>query len=259
MRHLLTGAWNVQSNGIEILQPVYQRVSLALAIAGILCLSVAFGDDSVVKGPKSTNKEAEVSAQPKTETCEIPACLEKLKLSEKQQDQIKNLIREYDGSISSVWKQFSQRYMQTIALESSLLAAIEDNLTEPQRLRVRELRRKTAQHEKTIAATNDTPNQATSKPADAVQDELAGVGVSLTAEQEAMAEKVEEKYRAHLRSLNRDIQGLHSRLLSLEADKLVAIEKVLTKDQLTQLRTNRQSAPDMAKVANSNHESKKAE
>ena len=52
-----------------------------------------------------------------------------------------------------------------------------------------------------------------------------------------------------LRSLNRDIQGLHTRLVSLEADKLVEIEKVLTKDQLAQLREHRQSAPAVPKVA----------
>ncbi len=45
MRHLLTGAWNVHANGVEILQPIFRRISIALAIAGILCLSVAFGGE----------------------------------------------------------------------------------------------------------------------------------------------------------------------------------------------------------------------
>ena len=82
----------------------------------------------------------------------------------------------------------------------------------------------------------------------------------LTTEQEAAADKVEEKYQSHLRSLNRDIQGLHTRLVSLEADKLVEIEKVLTKEQLILLREHRQQAPAAPKViAASKSDSKKAE
>jgi hypothetical protein len=49
--------------------------------------------------------------------------------------------------------------------------------------------------------------------------------------------------------LNRDIQGLHTRLVSLEADKLVEIEKVLSKEQLAELRQFRKNAPDAPKVA----------
>ena len=138
--------------------------------------------------------------------------------------------------------------MKTIDLESQLLAAIEDNLTEPQRQQVRSQRLKTAKYEKAIEATSTKANQATAKPANAVEDELAGVGVTLTSEQEAAAEKVEERYRSQLRSMNRDIEGMHARLLSLSASRMVEIEKVLTKEQLTELRANRKSAPD-AKLA----------
>jgi hypothetical protein len=78
--------------------------------------------------------------------------------------------------------------------------------------------------------------------------------VSLTPEQEAAADKIQERYLGRLRSLNRDIQGLHTRLVSLEADKFVQIEKVLTKDQLKQLREIRQNAPPsvMNAAANTN-------
>lgn len=51
------------------------------------------------------------------------------------------------------------------------------------------------------------------------------------------------------RSLNRDIQGLHTRLVSLEVDKLVEIEHVLTKEQLRQLREIRQNVPITPKLA----------
>ena len=73
----------------------------------------------------------------------------------------------------------------------------------------------------------------------------------LTPEQELAADKLQQKYLSHLRSLNRDIQGLHTRLVSLEADKLVELENVLTKEQLSQLHEFRQNAPVASKVATS--------
>ncbi|MBC8117308.1 MAG: hypothetical protein H7062_23170, partial [Candidatus Saccharimonas sp.] len=215
---------------------------------------------------KPTNKGAAIQGKAHSESAAIPECLEKLKLSAQQQDQIKEIVRNYDASLGAVWKQFGDRYMQTIAMESSLLAAIEDNLTDGQRQQVRDQRRKTAQHEKAIAATSTKvnqatvkPNEETTKPATADEEVLSHIGVSLTDEQEAAADKVQEKYHSQLRSLNRDIQGLHTRLVSLEADKLVEIEKVLTKEQLAQLRTNRQNAPATPKVAISRTERTKTE
>jgi hypothetical protein len=69
------------------------------------------------------------------------------------------------------------------------------------------------------------------------------IGEELTLDQEAAAEATQEKYLDCLRSLNRNIQGLHNRLVSLEADKFVEIEKILTKEQLQELCKIRQSAP----------------
>jgi hypothetical protein len=126
-----------------------------------------------------------------------------------------------------------------VRTEVSLLAAIEDNLTEAQRTKVHDQRRKMARAEKATEGTAQKPNQATTKPADAA--EQATTGISLTDDQETAADAVHHKYAGHLRSLNRDIQGLHTRLVSLEADKLVELEKLLTKEQLAQLRDARQS------------------
>ena len=184
---------------------------------------------------------APINAQ--SEKVAIPECLEKLNLSQQQQDQVKEIVRDYDADIATVWVQFSVRYRDTIRTETMLLAAIEDNLTDAQRTQLRDQRRKVAQHEKSLAGTNSKSNQATTPPASAVEESNAIVGVSLTADEEAAADKVQEKYLSRLRSLNRDILGLHTRLVSLEADKLVEIEKVLTKDQLKQLRELRQNAP----------------
>jgi hypothetical protein len=218
--------------------------AMVLVAASALTVARAFAED-----PAAT--EVKPRAKPASDDVAIPACLEKLMLSPQQRDQIKEIVRDYDTDLASVWKQFGDRYLETIRTEASLLAAIEDNLTEPQRKQVRDQRRKTAQHQKALAGTDLKLNQATARPASAVEEEIAIVGVSLTAEQELAADKLQEKYLSHLRSLNRDIQGLHTRLVSLEADKLVELENVLTKEQLSQLREIRQNAPVAPKVATS--------
>ena len=183
---------------------------------------------------------------------EIPECLEKLKLSGKQSEQIKGIIANYGESMNMVSRQFGSRYMQTIELESQLLAAIEDNLTEPQREKVRSHRLKTAKYEKAVQATNTAPNQAKDQPVNALDEAHEGGGVTLTSEQEEAADNVEAKYRSQLRSMNRDIEGMHARMLSLSASKMVAIEKVLTKEQLSELRTHRKSAPEVKLVVDKN-------
>ena len=172
--------------------------------------------------------------------------LEKRNLAPEQKVQIEAIVRDYDADVASVWKQFGDRYLETIRTEASLLSAIEDNLTEPQRQQVRDERRRVAQHEKSLAGTNVKAKRESAKPVSAVEEEIAIAGVPLTPKQEAAADAIQEKYLSRLRSLNRGIQGLHNRLVSLEADKFVEIEKVLTKDQLKQLCEIRQSAPPTA-------------
>ena len=239
-------------------RPNFRRVTSLLAVVGVMGISSAIAKDPVGSETRS-NKASSVHGQADSESITVPECLEKLKLSAKQQDQVKQIIAEYHDSIGMVWKQYSDRYMQTITMETAMLAAIEDNLTEPQRQQVRDQRHKTAQHEKVNAATGEKPNRAATKPDAAVEEDIASEGITLTAQQEAAADKVHSQYRSQLRSMHRDIQGLHTRLISLEADKLVAIEKVLTKDQLTQLRLSRQSAPGTAKTEVSTTEPTKTE
>lgn len=245
MRRLMAVFQNQRSTGTTIVNQSFRHAARLLAVASVLAFASASADDPAATGKKSAGKGAVLQTKAESEQSAIPDCLEKLKLTSSQQAKIKEIIRSYDSSIATVWKHFSGRYMQAINMESSLLAAIEDNLTDTQRQQVRDQRHKTAQHEKMIEATSEKPNQSTTKPASAVEDELAGVGVTLTTEQEAAADKVQEKYRAQMRSMKRDIEGLHIRLVSLEADKLVAIEKVLTKEQLAELREHRQNAPEM--------------
>ena len=244
MRRLMTDFYRVRSNPEVSLQRfTLCGVSCLLAVAGTLALAPAFAKEPAEAEYKASNQGISVHANAQSQQVAIPECMEKLNLSPQQQDQVKEIVRDYDADIASVWNQFSIRYRDTIRTETMLLAAIEDNLTDAQRTQVRDQRRKTAQHEKSLAGTNSKPNQATTVPASAVEESIAIVGVSLTAEEEAAADKIQEKYLSRLRSLNRDIEGLHTRLVSLEADKLVEIEKILTKDQLQQLRELRQNAP----------------
>ena len=217
-----------------------RRTACLVAVGGVLALAQAFANEPVLTESKPA----------------IPECLEKLKLTPPQQVQIQEVIRKYDASLDLVWKQFGDRYLTTVRTEVALLAAIEDNLTEAQRTKVRDERRKVAHAEKALEGTNQKPNQATARPIDAITKEIDAVGVSLTSAQEVAADKIHEKYLGQLRSLNRDIQGLHTRLVSLEADKLVEIEKVLTKEQLAQLRDSRLTVTPAARVTSTIKSSK---
>jgi hypothetical protein len=262
MRRLMTDYYRVQSNpGVTLQRFALRGLSCALAVAGALALAPASAKEpAAAVEVKANNQSMSARANSQSEQGAIPECLEQLNLSQPHPDQIKEIVRDYDADIASVWSQFSVRYRDTIRTETQLLAAIEDNLTDGQRTQVRDQRRKVAQHEKSLAGTNSKPNQATTLPASAVEESIAIVGVSLTPEQEAAADKVQERYLSRLRSWNRDIQGLHTRLVSLEADKLVEIEKVLTKEQLKQLREIRQNAPPAVLKAETNKSAaKKAE
>ena len=223
MRHVITSSWRV------------------LAVVGVLAIGAAFAQEPAATSVQPTTPGP--STQTLSRPVALPTCLEKLNLTPQQQAQIQEIVCDYDADVASVWTLFSDRYLETIRTEASLLSAIEDNLTEPQRLQVRDQRRRVARHEKAIAGTNVNATQETAKPVSAVEEELEIVGVPLTPDQEAAAEAIQEKYLDRLRSLNRGIQGLHNRLVSLEADKFVEIEKVLTKDQLQELCKIRQSAP----------------
>ena len=216
-----------------------RRVACLVAAGGVFTLTPAFAKDPAESEARPINKLKPASATA-ADAAAMPECLEKLNLSQSQQTQAKEVIRKYDATLDAVWKQFGQKYLETVRTDVSLLAAIEDNMTEAQRTKVRDQRRRVAHAEKALAGTSSKPNQATAKPADPVEQEVAGADISLTPEQEDVADKIQQKYAGHLRSLNRDIQGIHNRLVSLEADKLVELEKLLTQQQLAQLREARQ-------------------
>lgn len=236
----------------------------AFVITGVLNLASIQAADQA--DPKDKSNRADLATADRSdEMGSIPDSIRKLNLTEKQTEQIQKIARDYDQSINTVWNQFRDRYMQTIRLESSMLAGIEDQLTDTQRQKIRDHRRRTARHVKVVtsaserttekpnaAAKSDSTNanfgQAIDKPGENLDVDLANVGVSLTAAQEAHADKIHQKYRVHFKPLNREIHSLHNRLIALESEKLAEIEQVLTKDQLEQLRSNRQNALETPRV-----------
>jgi len=221
-----------------------RRIGGFMAAGGVLIGSQAMAQDDA----KPARNEIAQAKTPHVAEAAIPECLEKLKLTEPQQTKAKEIIHDYDAKLADVWKQFGDKYMATVRTECMLLAAVEDGLTEPQRTAVHAQRRQVAHAEKALEGTTATANKATKDPADPVEQVVDGVGITLTPEQEAAADKVQQNYASQLRSLNRDIEGLHNRLVSLEADKLVELEKVLTKAQLTLLREQRQMTVAAPKV-----------
>jgi len=225
----------------------FLRAGIAAA-AGIVCLSSQAIAQDKTRPERKQDAEVKVAHSTVAGEIVIPECIEKLNLSEEQQSKAKEIIGSYDEKLDAVWKQFSVKYMATIRTECLLLAAVEDGLSEPQRTAVHAQRRQVAHAEKALEGTNAKTNQSTEKPADAVEQAAGGAGITLTPEQETAAEQIQHNYASHLRSLNRDIEGLHNRLVSLEADKLVELEKVLTKAQLAQLRESRQMTTGAPKV-----------
>jgi hypothetical protein len=229
-----------------------RRVACLVAVGGVFGLTSALAKDPAEPESRPINKLKPANATAPAEAGAMPEFLERLKLSQTQQTQASEIIRKYDATLDAVWKQFGEKYMETVRTEVSVLAAIEDNLTEAQRAKVRDQRRQVAHAEKALEGTGSKPNQATAKPADPVEQAVAGDDISLTPEQEAAADNIQQKYVSHLRSLNRDIQGIHNRLVSLEADKLVELEKLLTQQQLSQLRKTRQMMTVAPKITAAN-------
>lgn len=250
MRQIMTFCSDLAGQGRAAMTGPTFRQARILAAVGIISMSsqiFAQNQEKTVRRPAPEGRPAQAAPAAKGEST-IPECMTKLNLSEEQLTKAKEIIGSYDQKLDAVWKQFGATYMATIRTECLLLAAVEDGLTEPQRNAVRAQRRQVAHSEKALAGTSTRTNQSSEKPADAVDQVVEGVGITLTAEQEAAAETVQQNYASHLRSLNRDIEGLHNRLVSLEADKLVELEKLLSSEQLAQLREGRQMTTGAPKI-----------
>jgi len=213
----------------------------------------------------------------------MPACLEKLNLNEEQQTKVREIVGKYDAETEEVWNKFKHAYRDTIRTEVLLITAIEDNLTDEQQQQVRSARRMRA-HEAKVSGKTKGPARAVSDTASRTEARIkaetgvategegrpgakgekdpAGVigatalsNITLTEEQEEIAQELHDKYYSRLRSLNRQVDALHTRLVALEADELAEIETALNKEQIEQLREIRKEAP-VHKVADRDPEAK---
>ena len=219
-------------------------------------------DASATAGGKEPSTKQNEAAGP-LETAAFPNALDNLNLSDDQKKQIQRVLDTHNAEIEVVWKEFTRRYRGTLALESNLLAAIEDTLSDSQRAAVRSKRTRTARSGRESDVRSDrkgVPEQRANaddqKPGIVVEEDLMIVGVTLSPEQERAADRIHAGYFVPLRDAKRDIHRLHARLISLEFEKLAEIEKLLSAEQLAQLRKDRQAGPGESGEADSRAGSK---
>jgi hypothetical protein len=221
-------------------------------LGGAIALTAALARDPESAVTKDAREPATTGkAGARLDKSTLPAAFENLQLSHDQQKQVRQLVDKYNEEIDSVWKEFTRHYLDTIALEAKMLAAVEDTLDDSQRTHIRKHRGRTAHGSAADDRKERTDNrqgrrevrsdERDSEPRAAVEEVLI-VGVTLKPEQERVADGIYATYFERLRNGKREIHELHNRILSLESEKLADIEQLLTKEQLTQLRQERQAA-----------------
>jgi len=208
---------------------------------------------------------------------ELPDYLTNLNLTSEQKDKIKAICSECEQDRENAWHRFNASYREAIEIEASMMAAIEENLTEAQRKHIRNQRERIARrhnrherrHEsarnesdksdKTDTTRNETAKSDTNKSEksdtnkndsnnqnDVVVEEITIVGVNLSPDQESTAEELRGSYSRRLHKLNRRISELHAQLVSMEVERLLKIEDILTKEQRQQLRKEHQNMDNSA-------------
>src|SRR5262249_9110757 len=222
-------------------------------IVGAVALAAALARDPEASATKDAREPAtSVKAGARLDKSALPNPIEKLQLSDEQQQQVRQLVEKYNAEIDRVWKDFTRRYLDTIALESKLLAAVEDTLDDSQRTFIRKHRARAAhgsraddeqeQPANRQGRNDEARSDERSAQPGAVVEEVFAVGVTLTPAQERAADAVYASYFERLRNAKREIHELHTRLIALESEKLAEIEQLLNQDQLVQLRKERQAA-----------------
>lgn len=191
---------------------------------------------------------------------DIPRFLSNLNLTQEQKDKIKDICKECSEQRESTWREFGEKYRETIGLEAAMLAAVEDNLTDAQRKHIYEQRERMAnrRHNREVRQASrenarDERKNRDAKDGDKTNDkkvvieEITVVGVTLSPEQETAAEGVRGNYFDQLHKLNGELQSLHSQLVAMETARLLKIEDVLTKEQKETLRKEHHKIAQAAK------------
>lgn len=185
---------------------------------------------------------------------ELPDFLANLNLTSEQKDKIKAICNECEKDRENAWHRFHASYREAIGIEASMMAAIEENLTEAQRKHIRNQRERIARkldrnerhdsakdYAKNENAKSDNNKNDSNDKKDTVVEEITIVGVNLSPDQESTAEELRGSYSHRLHKLNRRISELHAQLVSMEVERLLKIEEILTKEQRQQLRKEHQN------------------
>jgi len=144
------------------------------AVWGMLVPAAFAADQDSSKGDKSKSNQAGGGADSRGKT-EIPSFLTDLQLKQDQQDRIKSILQKYDPQIEQTWTRLQESLTESIGMEATLLAAIEDGLTEMQRKHVRKRRQKTidsssdqgtGSKDQSDATSGDTRNKTANANAD---------------------------------------------------------------------------------------------
>jgi hypothetical protein len=182
--------------------------------------------DGKVKGVAATASKS-TDSNGKSNVSDL---LQNLNLSSDQRTKIDDIVKKYDDECKVTWKEFADDYQSAIRMEASMLARIEEHFNDAQRKHVRDQRRRTAHHRRHDGKTNVKVNS------NAPEEEIVIIGITLTPQQQEKADGIRRNYNDRLGSLNDNIERLQAKMLSLETEKLLEIEDVLTKEQRDQLR-----------------------
>ena len=123
------------------------------AVVCLLALSPALADDS----KSSSTKDNEQSQAAQKWIDELSS---KVDLSSEQKDQIRQQLDANSDKIESTWRQFSEANAKAIALEASLYAAIEDEMTEQQKTQFRKSRQEKQSHASDASGQRRSTQQA---------------------------------------------------------------------------------------------------
>src|SRR5436189_5871582 len=109
MRKVTSVFCNVWSNpGTMMNQITLKRAVCLLALAGLTFTYASAKEPGDDKESSSKIKRTPAAAA----EAAIPACLEKLKLSQPQQTEVKAIVHKYDMSLDGSWKQFGPKDME---------------------------------------------------------------------------------------------------------------------------------------------------
>src|SRR5688572_15904041 len=105
MRRLIAVFGNPASKlGITGSPAQLRGITCLTALVGGMALTQAFAREPVEPEARPTNKITPAAAVAPRAEVAIPACLERLKLTQPQEGQAREIVRRYDATLDAVWK-----------------------------------------------------------------------------------------------------------------------------------------------------------